>query len=479
MPSDATTPEKAMTAIRPTAVAGQFYPGDPGVLADTVRAMLAGVAENGPVPKAMIAPHAGYVYSGPVAATAYARIRAARDVVTRIVLIGPAHRVPVRGLAVTTAEAFATPLGAVPVDREAVARVLALPQVTALDAAHAPEHSLEVHLPFLQEVLSRFSIVPLVAGDATAAEVAEVLEILWGGPETLIVISSDLSHYYDYETAQRMDAATTQAIEALRPEDIGPEQACGRVPIAGLLTVARHRGLACATVDLRNSGDTAGPRDQVVGYGAYLFLEDEAEARLEEEEAKARLNKRYGRTLMAVASASIDYGLDHGDALPVAKGEFATELQAERASFVTLKVAGKLRGCIGSPRAWRPLIEDVAENAFRAAFKDPRFSPVTVAERDRLGISISVLTPAVEIPCRSEAALVRMIRPGVDGVILEDGNQRGLFLPAVWEALPDPKEFVRNLKVKAGLSPDHWSETTKVYRFGALSISPFEGGGTP
>lgn len=468
-----------MTGVRPTAVAGQFYPGDAGVLARTVRDLLAEAGDDGPVPKAMIAPHAGYVYSGPVAATAYARLRPARDVITRVVLVGPTHRVPMLGLAAPTVDAFATPLGEVPVDREAVERILALPQVGAFDMAHAPEHSLEVHLPFLQQVLARFSIVPLVAGDASPDEVAEVLEALWGGPETLILVSSDLSHYYDYETARRMDGATTQAIEGLRPEDIAPEQACGRVPITGLLTVARRRGLICATVDLRNSGDTAGPKDRVVGYGAYLFLEGGGAAGRREEEDDERLRTRHGRTLLTVAAASIDYGLDRGDALPVAKGEFPPELRADRASFVTLKVDGDLRGCIGSARAWRPLVEDVAENAFRAAFRDPRFAPLSADERDRLGISISVLTPPVEIPCRSEQALLGMIRPGVDGLILEDGKQRGLFLPAVWETLPEPKDFVRHLKAKAGLAPDHWSASTRAYRFAALSISASDGGGSP
>ena len=177
----------------------------------------------------------------------------------------------VSGLATLSAEAFRTPLGDVAVDRAAVEELLRFPQVHRLDEAHELEHSLEVHLPFLQRVLGAISLVPLVAGDATAEEVAEVLEAVWGGPETLVVISSDLSHYYDYESARDMDAATTTAIERLDPEDLGRESACGRVAIRGLLLVARRHGLSVRTLDVRNSGDTAGPRDQVVGYGAYAF----------------------------------------------------------------------------------------------------------------------------------------------------------------------------------------------------------------
>ncbi len=263
-----------MTAIRPPAVAGMFYPADPDELRQTVRHYLREVTAEGPPPKAIVVPHAGYVYSGPVAASAYARVASGRNRFRRVVLLGPAHRVPLRGLAAPQSDAFATPLGLVPVERATLAHLVErFPQVRYLDEAHALEHSLEVQLPFLQEVLDEFTLVPLVVGEASAEEVDEVLEALWDGPETLIVISTDLSHYYDYETARRLDAATTRAIESLAPQDIGEEDACGRYPLRGLLLAARHHHLRVQTVDLRNSGDTAGPRDQVVGYGAYVFQE--------------------------------------------------------------------------------------------------------------------------------------------------------------------------------------------------------------
>jgi AmmeMemoRadiSam system protein B len=265
--------EDAMMTIRAPAVAGMFYPADPRELHIEVLGFLDRVDSPGPVPKAIIVPHAGYVYSGPVAASAYARLQAARAIIRRVVLLGPSHRVGFAGIAVTGMSAFATPLGSVPVDREAIAQVLQLPGVELLEKAHAREHSLEVHLPFLQEVLGEFNLVPLVVGDAAPEQVGAVLDALWGGPETLLVISSDLSHYHDYETARRLDAATSKAIEELRYEDIDYESACGRNPVNGLLWVARRRGLKAETIDLRNSGDTAGPRDQVVGYGSYVFSE--------------------------------------------------------------------------------------------------------------------------------------------------------------------------------------------------------------
>ena len=261
-----------MQTTRTPAVAGLFYPLNTAELHSQVQTFLHQVpASAEPPPKAIIAPHAGYIYSGPIAASAYARLPVAHDLITRVVLLGPSHRVRFQGIAVSSMTAFATPLGLVPVDEPAVAQVRQLPDVGFLEQAHAQEHSLEVHLPFLQEVLGSFKLVPLVVGDALPAQVGAVLEALWGGSETLIVISSDLSHYLDYQTACTMDRATSSAIENLRFEDIGYEQACGRNPINGLLWVARRKNLRCATLDVRNSGDTAGTRDQVVGYGAYVF----------------------------------------------------------------------------------------------------------------------------------------------------------------------------------------------------------------
>ena len=260
-----------MQHIRQPAVAGTFYPADQRQLRTMIQDFLKEATDEGVQPKAIIAPHAGYSYSGPIAASAYARLRRGRQSIHRIVLLGPSHRVGFRGLAVSSAEWFATPMGNVQIDRKAVEKILMLPFVHTLDQAHAFEHSLEVHLPFLQEVVDHFSLVPIVVGDADPTEVDAVLDLLWDGDETAIVISSDLSHYHDYETAKRMDQATSTAIEKLRPEDIGQEYACGRLPVCGLLHAARRHGLKAETVDLRNSGDTAGSKDSVVGYGAYVF----------------------------------------------------------------------------------------------------------------------------------------------------------------------------------------------------------------
>jgi AmmeMemoRadiSam system protein B len=263
-----------VSVVRQPVVAGSFYPADARELEAIVSSYLDEVSdpqEGETAPKALIVPHAGYIYSGPVAATAYAALRPLHSAIERVVLLGPSHRFPLTGLAASEAEGFLTPLGVVPVDRKAVESVLRLPQVRILESAHALEHSLEVQLPFLQRVLDHFSLVPLAVGDAAPEDVAEVLEELWGGRETLVVVSSDLSHYYDYDTAKQLDAVTTRAIEDCEPEKLGSESACGRAPIRGLLLTAKRRQLRCRTLDLRNSGDTSGPRSQVVGYGAYVF----------------------------------------------------------------------------------------------------------------------------------------------------------------------------------------------------------------
>ena len=264
-----------LSNVRHAAVAGMFYPADAGELADDIEALL-GQAPALPLDprriKAIAVPHAGYIFSGETAACAYALIAARRDAIERVVLLGPTHRVAIHGLALPEADGFDTPLGVVAVDRDLVAAALALPQVGVSRAAHAAEHSLEVQLPFLQRVVDRFSLLPLAVGRASATEVAQVLDALWGGPETLIVISTDLSHFHPYDDAVRIDAMTVDDVLALSTT-IDHEHACGATPLNGLLLCAQRRGLTPHLIDVRNSGDTAGDRSRVVGYGAFAFTE--------------------------------------------------------------------------------------------------------------------------------------------------------------------------------------------------------------
>lgn len=262
-----------MQNVRPPAVAGMFYPADPLTLRRDVQSMLDGASWYDLVPKAIIAPHAGYIYSGPIAAAAYAPLRQVADRIRRVILLGPAHRVWVNWLALPEASVFETPLGRIEIDDKAVTQLLTLPFVERSQSAHAMEHSLEVQLPFLQSVLFDFKLVPLVVGGASPEQVAQVLDLVWGGDETLIVVSSDLSHYLPYAVAQDTDRKTVNAILHMDGRLI-PEQACGSHPINGLILAAWRRGLKPHLLDLRNSGDTAGDRQRVVGYAALAFSED-------------------------------------------------------------------------------------------------------------------------------------------------------------------------------------------------------------
>lgn len=260
-----------MVLIRQPAVAGSFYPANPKQLQEMLNTYLDAAQTTTKVPKAMIVPHAGYIYSGEIAASAYSRLKAGADKIKRVVVLGPSHRVGFKGLAVSRAEFFNTPLGEIPLDMTAIQNLLVLPFVRYIDEAHYLEHSLEVQLPFLQTVLKEFKLIPIVAGEATPEQVAQALEMFYDDAETLIVISSDLSHYHDYATAQSLDKETSDKIEHLQYQQLDYESACGRVPVSGLLALAQKKSLHVKNIDLRNSGDTAGDKKRVVGYGAYVI----------------------------------------------------------------------------------------------------------------------------------------------------------------------------------------------------------------
>ena len=448
--------------VRPTAVAGTFYPADPAQLTRMVDDCLAKAPAFHGAPKAIVAPHAGYVYSGPIAGSAYAALHARRREITRVVLLGPCHRVPVRTFAVPSHQAFATPLGPVPIDRPTVQSLLRHDWILENDETHLPEHCLETQLPFLQRLLGDFSIVPIIVGAAPIALTERLLAEVWGGPETLIVISSDLSHYNDYDTARNMDLAACQAIECLTPEALKDEQACGRYGIYGLIARARALDLRATTLDYRNSGDTAGRDDraQVVGYAAMAF----------EEAATASLSPEHRQQLLNAAAQTIASGIKNGKAPQVALESYAWPLRASRASFVTLKIGGKLRGCVGSVKPHQPMVTDVVGNAFKSAFGDQRFSPLSASElteaENNLSLSVSILSHPRPMTFGSEQEATDSLRPGEDGLILQAPEGRGLFLPQVWESVAKPKDFLRHLKTKAGLPEDFWSDQVQLFRFG-------------
>jgi AmmeMemoRadiSam system protein B/AmmeMemoRadiSam system protein A len=438
-----------LLSIKQPAVAGMFYAAQETQLREQINVFL-NAARQRCEPcaniSALIAPHAGYQYSGEVAASAFASLGPDIEHIERVIIVGPAHRMAVEGLAVPSAGLFQTPLGDVAVDTDAIATIAALPNVNILDAAFAREHCIEVQLPFIQSILPTAKIVPVLAGRTTHAAVSAVLDAIWKDTGTLLVISSDLSHYHDYETARRRDAATTQVIARLDVNALAEGDACGRLPIQALMSLARERDLVIAPIDVRNSGDTAGTRDAVVGYGAYTVTPARPPG----------LKYRHRRQLLGIASGAIRAALDGRAREPLTQ-DLPPELSAQRASFVTLEINGRLRGCIGSLQASSSLAQDVAQNALRAATADPRFPALTRAEFARVDISIAVLSPPAKLSFENERQLLRSIAPGVHGLILRDGSHSATFLPAVWKSLPHADQFLSELKRKAGLAANHWS----------------------
>jgi AmmeMemoRadiSam system protein B/AmmeMemoRadiSam system protein A len=422
---------------------------------------------GGARPKALIVPHAGYAYSGPVAASAYAQLRAAGPRVERVVLIGPSHTTAHAGLALPEAAAFLTPLGAVPVDTAASARAAALRQVAVNDGPHLREHAVEVQLPFLQVLLDRFTLVPLTVGHASPEEVAEVLHEVWGGAETLVICSTDLSHYLTYGEACALDRRSADMVLSLDALALGRDQACGRTPLAGLLLEAGRRRLSARLLDLRHSGDTGGDLERVVGYGAFALDEPAAAAAHpgwaggpapEELERARRAALLTGLARAAVASL-------FGGPPPLAPpGE--PWLHEPRACFVSLHHEGALRGCIGAIAPRATLFEELVGSARAAASRDPRFDPVTPLELPGLDLEVSVLSPLEPLPAEDEAAALRSLRPGVDGLVLAADGRTATFIPAVWEEVREPREFLRQLRRKAGL-PDRWLPGTTLQRFTA------------
>jgi hypothetical protein len=464
--------ETSFGSVRAPQVAGGFYPAGDNELVEMVEHCLQIAQPSAGVrPKVIVAPHAGYLFSGPIAGTAYAPLRTFSDVIKRVVLIGPAHRVAFKGIATTSTGAWATPLGVVPVDWSAVRRVLDLPGVAIEDRAFEGEHGLEVQLPFIQRVFSSPSIVPLLVGEVSGGMVSDVLSRVWGGPETLIVVSSDLSHFHDADTARRLDAETGRQIELMRPDKIDGAGACGHRALAGALDQARRRDLRVTGLDIRNSADTRGGPERVVGYGAFAM--DYADS--------ARLCQADRDQLVEIARLAVKFGIEHGQPPAVKIGaKVSPALTAQRASFVTLNLDGRLRGCIGSVVAHRHLLSDVAENAYKAAFSDPRFPPLTMAELDRIEVSVSILSTPRPLTFSDESDLVRQVRPDQDGLILDDLGRRGLFLPSVWSSIPHAETFIRHLKQKAGLPSDHWSDTIKVTRYTTESFGgPFTAPAAP
>ncbi|MBV6510391.1 MAG: hypothetical protein JJLCMIEE_03531 [Acidimicrobiales bacterium] len=447
--------------VRQPAVAGMFYDDDPAELHRFVTEALSEWEPSPPPPKAVIVPHAGYRYSGATAASAFAALSLRGSRITRVVVLGPSHRVPLQGMAVSCADRFATPLGDIPVDDGARAAVLACPWVSADEVPHTREHSLEVQFPFIQVALGDVRILPIAVGRASPDQVADALERVWGGDETAVVVSSDMSHYHSYEKANSLDDDTTAKLIGLDVEEIVPDRMCGAKAVAGLLAVARRKAMTVRTLARCNSGDTPwGEKDRVVGYGAWGLYDADSAPLDADEESQA----------FGLAWSSIAAGLNGAKrpAPPEAPSVFARR----QSCFVTLHVGGALRGCIGNIEALTSLGEGLIRYGHSAAFGDPRFPPLNSAEYHRLSMDLSLLSPLERVFPTTEEELVEMLRPGIDGLVLSSGSRRGTFLPSVWDQLADPAEFVNGVKGKAGLARRAWPDDIQVHLYQTTSMGP-------
>lgn len=440
--------------FRQPVFAGSWYEGQPDALKSYLNDAIGKSPSHwAPQPKVLIMPHAGHRFSGQLAARAAAQLQP--GVIKRVVIIGPSHRLAFRGVALPSSQGYASPLGEMPLDEQWARKAMAFHEVVSDLQAHAEEHSLEVILPFLQHRLGKFSLLPLVVGAIKPERLRSLIATLWGGPETLLVISSDLTHFLQGEQASATDLATAYKVEKAEGNSLDGNQACGYQALKAVLAEGSRRGMRFTRLGLTHSGHITGDHNRVVGYGAWAGHE------LEE----ARFSDALRADLLKAARQGLALRLKNGSPPSINVPTFAEPLQGIGASFVTLSLNGKLRGCIGSLAAHQPLIADVVSNAVKAGFNDPRFSPISEQELEQCEIEIAVLSRSVAISFESEADLISQLKPGEDGLILTDGNHRGTFLPKVWDSLPTPELFLSNLKQKAGLPNDYWSPSLRVARY--------------
>ncbi len=472
----------AQQMVRPPALVNTFYSGDPLTLMREVDAQLSEaqtllatqLPAQSACPKILVIPHAGHVYSGLAASIGYTRMVPHIATIKRIVMLCPAHREYFQGVALPDVLAFATPLGTLAVDALGVAALAGLPFVGNYAKAHEQEHALEVHLPFLQRlwkdlpVEAQPAILPMVVGDVSPEQVATLIERLWGNDQTLILISTDLSHFQTYDSAKATDGLTCEKVRSLHT-DITHAQACGATPLNAALMHANKRHLQIEQLAYCNSGDTAGNtpegRERVVGYASFALYES-AQNGTAASLTGYGLEADQGAALVQLARAA----LHHVTGAP-AMSTPAQEpwLEAAGACFVTLSKNGALRGCIGSLMAHRSIKDDVIHNATAAALSDHRFTPVTADEAPHLAIEVSVLTSPVPLGFANEAHALWQLEPLVDGVIfsaeVNGQHYRSTFLPQVWGQMADAQQFMAQLKMKAGLPADFWSNAVQLQTY--------------
>ncbi len=467
--------DEDINPIRENAVAGLFYPANVYQLEKDIDNYLQHVTSTlSNRPKIMIVPHAGYKYSAQVAAHAYKRLIPYKNQIKNVFLLGPSHYEFVDGVALSPAKQFNTPLGNVNTNTKITSDLLNNKNLFKLSAkAHKNEHALEVQIPFLQKTLENFTIIPMLYGKSNPKFIAEALAPYLKKNNSILIISADLSHYLDYETARNIDEDTAKKIN--NSVDVNHHQSCGATAVNTAIALAKDFGLIPHLLNMANSGDVTGDKSKVVGYGSWIYDEPNEKLELKGIDLEqyhlqnfARHNKR---DLVKIVKKSLNLAVKQQETYYPSRDEFENVLFDKGASFVTLYKNNKLRGCIGSLYPSKAIAVDLADNTYAAALKDTRFKPLTMNELEDISFTISLLTNFEPIEFKSYDELLSLIKPNIDGIFIKDGQREGLFLPSVWKDIPNKDEFITNLKIKAGLSPSYWSEKIQVFRFRTVEIN--------
>lgn len=439
-----------MKKIRPTSAAGKFYVDDKEALASQIDYFMHNSIRDYTIKaRAVIVPHAGYIYSGQLAAEGLGYIDKS---VKNIFIIAPPHYVPVKNVALSEYDKWVTPFGEIKVNQEINQELAEKFSCEFQDDAFRDEHSIEVQIPLIQKFLPNVKIIPLLVGQ-NYEKITKIIAYYWSNPENAFVISSDLSHFYNSAQARKIDAAAADMIESRDIEKFSQDYACGAAGVCALVNFAKQKRFSLIRVGLVNSGDLTGDTMSVVGYGSWILFEGEK---------NTFIKKYFSDFVISTCKKSIQAALE--DEIPACE-KIPAVFNQQGACFVTLEKQGNLRGCIGSIVAYRPLIEDLIKNSKSAAFSDPRFNPLEKEEFSSLSIDVSLLSEPEQMHFRDESDLLLQIRPQIDGIIIKDGNRQAVYLPSVWEQLPDKSLFLNSLKVKAGLSEKHFSSTFEAYRF--------------
>lgn len=461
--------------VRKPAVAGQFYPGNAEDLDEMVTMYLTEAEDkNLKNIRVLISPHAGYIYSGPTAGVGFRQI--AGGDFDKIFVLAPTHQKYFKGASIADATHYKTPFGDIPMDYEIIEQLFDHPLFSQVSGAHSKEHSLEVQLPFLQKTIENFELIPIVIGDASPQEKDQIADEITRhiDDNTLIVVSTDLSHYTPYETAMKLDDETTKAIEKLDVEWIDgcKDRLCGKQPVSVVMRIAKNLGWKPRVLDYKNSGDTAGSKSQVVGYVSIAMTGDTPEGTVPSpddiddpytDEQKEYLLKLARDTVEAVV---------RGEGIPtVSRGDVDPLLYEHSGVFVTLEKNGRLRGCIGHIIAQEPLVQAVIDNSISAATRDSRFNRVGPGELDDIKVEVSILTAPKDLDYADGDDLLNKLRPDVDGVVLKKGWNSATYLPTVWAQIPDKKQFLSNLCRKAGLSTDCWKKGVGIKTYQAIVFS--------